>query len=106
MKVLTSATAILFFTSSLAQAEVTGSISTKGKKDKEYHTLATVSLQEAVQAALSKVPGKAVEAELGSEDGFLVYEIKVIADNNTTHKIYVDAGNQTLLKDEIKKGIF
>ncbi|RYZ60611.1 MAG: hypothetical protein EOP07_00180 [Proteobacteria bacterium] len=82
-----------------------GTIPTKDKSKKDYHTLATVSLVDAVGAALTKVPGKAVDAELDSEKGFLVYEVKVIGDDGSTHKLEVDAGNKEILKDDVKKGI-
>lgn len=92
--------------SSAAFANIqSGTISTKDAKSKDYHTLATVSLQDAIGAALAKVPGKAVEAELDSEKGFLVYEVKVIAADNTRHEITVDAGNQSILEDKVKKGL-
>lgn len=98
---IASAFALLLSGAAYAEA-FTGSITVKGKKSKEYHTLATVTLQDAVAAALTKVPGKAVDAELDDEKGFLVYEIKVIAADNSTHKILVDAGNQAILREEKK----
>lgn len=82
-----------------------GSISTKDKTKKDYHNLATVSLVDAVGAALAKVPGKAVDAELDSEQGALIYEVKVIGDDGSTHKLDVDAGTKEILKDDVKKGV-
>lgn len=93
---------LLFGGQAFAEA-FTGSISTKGKKDKDYPGLATVSLQDAVGAALAKVPGRAVDVELDDEKDFLIYEVKIIAADNSTHKLWVDAGNQAILKEEKKK---
>lgn len=104
-KIIPTAAAFLLSSLALAQAPK-GSIATKDKKKKDYHNLATVNLQDAVQAALAKVPGKAVEAELDSEDGYLVYEVKIIANDNKTHEIDVDAGNQSILKDDVKSSMF
>ncbi|MES2745494.1 MAG: PepSY domain-containing protein [Bdellovibrionota bacterium] len=106
MKTLSTIFAATLLSSvAFAQAPA-GTISTKDKKSKDYASLATVTLQEAVDAALVKVPGKAVDAELDSEKGFLVYEVKVVATDNTTHEVTVDAGNKAILKAEAKKGMF
>jgi uncharacterized membrane protein YkoI len=96
-------TATMLGLSNLAFAA--GSIPTKDKTKKDYHNIATVTLGDAVAAALAKVPGKAVEAELDSEQGALIYEVKVIGDDGSTHKLDVDAGNKEILKDDVKKGI-
>jgi uncharacterized membrane protein YkoI len=83
-----------------------GSVSVAGQKEKDYHKLATVSMQEAIQAALAKVPGKAVEADLDDENGILVYEIKIMGDDNQKHEVIVDAGNQNIINTKVKKSFF
>ena len=60
---------------------------------------ATVSLEDAVKHALKAVPGKAVEAEIGKEDGRTVYEVEIIDINNKTQKVYVDAQNGQITSD-------
>lgn len=52
---------------------------------------AKVTLEEAIRHALQSVPGKAVEAEIGKEDGRIVYEVEIIDQKNQTQKVYVDA---------------
>lgn len=61
--------------------------------NKQLAATATVTLEEAVRHALKSVPGKAVEAEIGKEDGRTVYEVEIIDVNNKTQKVYVDAQN-------------
>ena len=61
------------------------------ESNKQLVATATVTLEEAVRHALKAVPGKAVEAEIGKEDGRTVYEIEIVDSNNKTQKVYVDA---------------
>jgi uncharacterized membrane protein YkoI len=62
--------------------------------NKELAKSATVTLDKAVKAAVEAVPGKAVEAELGKEEGRTVYKVEIVDNNNQMQKVYVDA--QTL----------
>lgn len=59
--------------------------------NKELAATATVTLEDAVRHALKAVPGRAVEAEIGKEDGRTVYEVEIIDSNNKEQKVYVDA---------------
>lgn len=59
--------------------------------NKQLASTATVTLEEAVKHALKVVPGKAVEAEIGKQDGRTVYEVEIIDSNNKEQKVYVDA---------------
>lgn len=61
------------------------------ESNKQLAATATVTLEDAVKHALKVVPGKAVEAEIGKEDGRTVYEIEIVDANNKTQKVYVDA---------------
>lgn len=59
--------------------------------NKQLASTATVTLEDAVKHALKVVPGKAVEAEIGKQDGRTVYEVEIIDSNNKEQKVYVDA---------------
>ncbi|MBS0170686.1 MAG: PepSY domain-containing protein [Nitrospira sp.] len=61
--------------------------------NKQLVATASVTLEDAVKHALKAVPGKAVEAEIGKEDGRTVYEVEIVDHNNKTQKVYVDAQN-------------
>lgn len=61
------------------------------ESNKELVATASVTLEDAVKHALKAVPGKAVEAEIGKEDGRTVYEVEIIDSSNKTQKVYVDA---------------
>lgn len=52
---------------------------------------AAIPLEEAVKKALAAVPGKAVEAEIGKEDGRTCYVVEIVDRSNNTQKVYVDA---------------
>ena len=52
---------------------------------------AKITMEEAVRNAVKAVPGKAVEAEIGKEDGRTVFEVEIIDANNKKQKVYVDA---------------
>jgi hypothetical protein len=57
---------------------------------------ATISPDQAKQAALAAVPGTAGKVELESENGNVVYGVEVTA-NGTTTDVKVDAGNGSVL---------
>lgn len=59
--------------------------------NKELITTAKISLEEAVRNALKLVPGKAVEAEIGTESGRTVYEVEIIDQNRKSQNVLVDA---------------
>lgn len=61
----------------------------------ELQKLATIPIQEALQAAESSSGGQAHTVELENEDGNLVYEVVI-----ELREIYVDAGNGQLLYTE------
>lgn len=81
----------------LAIALVSGLMTTPAwalfETNKQLAATATVTLEDAVKHALKAVPGKAVEAEIGKDDGRTVYEVEIIDSNNKTQKVYVDAQN-------------
>ena len=58
--------------------------------DRDLSQKATVSMVEAIKTAELAKPGKTVEANIGKDDGRVVYKIEVV-DGKTTHKVYVDA---------------
>jgi len=64
----------------------------------ELANMAQITLEKAVEIAIKKVPGKAVEAELEKEDGRAAYEIKIIDTSNSNRKVYVDARTGDVMK--------
>ena len=61
--------------------------------------VATISPDQAKQAALAAVPGTAGKVELESENGNVVYGVEVTA-NGTTTDVKVDAGNGAVLSQQ------
>jgi uncharacterized membrane protein YkoI len=59
--------------------------------NKELVNTAKITLEEAVRNALKLVPGKAVEAEIGTEGGRTVYEVEIIDQNHKSQNVLVDA---------------
>lgn len=59
--------------------------------NKELVNTAKITLEEAVKNALKLVPGKAVEAEIGTEGGRTVYEVEIIDQNHKSQNVLVDA---------------
>lgn len=60
---------------------------------------ATITPDQAKQAALAAVPGTAGEVELDNENGSVVYSVEITA-NGTTTDVTVDAGNGKVLAQE------
>lgn len=63
--------------------------------------VAKVDEAQAKSAALSKVPGTVQKAELGDENGNVVWEVEVKGDDGKTHEVKVDAGNATVLSAQV-----
>lgn len=62
--------------------------------------LATITADEARDAALAAVPGTAGEVELENENGNVVYGVEITDASGASHDVKVDAGNGTVLAQE------
>lgn len=66
--------------------------------------LATVAEEDAAEAAVESLGGGDVlGAELEDEDGYVVWEIEVRADDGTVHEVTVDAGDAGVLATEVEE---
>jgi uncharacterized membrane protein YkoI len=70
------------------------------ESSKELADSARIPMDQAVKAAVAAVPGKAVEAELGKEDGRVAYEIEIIDNNKNSRTVYIDAQSGKTMKVE------
>ena len=61
---------------------------------------AKITQDEAINAALEKVPGTVEEVELEDEKGTIVYEIELVSTDGTEHEVKVDAQTGEVLKVE------
>ena len=66
--------------------------------NKELAESAQITMEQAIKTALAAVPGKAVEAQLGKEDGRTVYEIDIIDSTKKERTVYVDAQSGKTMK--------
>ena len=60
------------------------------ESDRELSNKSTVSMIEAIKTAEQARPGKTVEANIGKDDGRVVYKIEIVV-GKSTYKVYVDA---------------
>jgi uncharacterized membrane protein YkoI len=77
---------------------------TQHMSESDLIKLATLSQAEASSAALAYGPGKVVETELTTENGFLVWEVKLLTEQGRETELYVDAGNGEVLAKEQEAG--
>jgi uncharacterized membrane protein YkoI len=82
------------------QTNHTGSIQVKNDEEAGFAEMAKISLDSAVNAALKAVPGKVLKAELGNENGYLVYGVEIVKTDHQIAEVKVDAGNGKVLKVE------
>lgn len=59
---------------------------------------AKITLPEATQTALSRVPGTVQKAELDDEEGALVYEVAIVGADHSRTEVKVDAQSGQILK--------
>ncbi len=84
-------------TAALPEEPTHGSIQvSKQESESNLAKLATVGKDQAIAAATQHTPGRVVGSELGVENQFLIWEVK-IADKGKTTELYVDAGNGEVL---------
>lgn len=62
--------------------------------------LAKIDQKAAEDAALQAVPGTVKDAELGDENGYVVWDVEVQASDGTLQEVKVDAGNGQVLAQE------
>lgn len=67
---------------------------------KELSASARITLEDAIRTAVQALPGKAVEAEISTEEGRTVYEVKIIDSQQETRTVYVDAQTGSTMKIE------
>lgn len=68
--------------------------------NKELIQNARITMQEAVKNAVTVIPGRAVEADLGKEDGRTVWKVEVIDATNNSRTVYVDAQTGEARRDK------
>ena len=79
-------------------SKVTGSIRVAhGVKPAELPALAKITFSQALEAALARVPGGVIKAELEVEDGNLVYSFEIVNAQQKVAEVEVDAGNGQVL---------
>ena len=79
-------------------SKVTGSIRVAhGVKPAELPALAKITFTQALAAALARVPGGVIKAELEVEDGNLVYSFEIVNAQQKVAEVEVDAGNGQVL---------
>jgi uncharacterized iron-regulated membrane protein len=66
--------------------------------NKKLAESARIPMDQAVKQATIEVPGKAVEAQLGKEDGRTVYEIDILDSTNKERTVYIDAQTGKTMK--------
>ena len=85
---------------SAQQAKLTGSIRVKSDDEAVLAGMAKIALVSAVDVALKTVPGKAFRAEIGNENGYLVYSVEIAKADSQILDVKVDAGNGKVLRTE------
>jgi uncharacterized membrane protein YkoI len=61
------------------------------ESNKELSDQARVSMTDAIKTAEQTTHGKAVEVNMGKDDGRVVYKIETVDGTKKTRKVYVDA---------------
>lgn len=68
----------------------------------QLKSVAKISDADANAAATAKVPGTVVKTELSEEDGNVVYDVEVKDASGAITEVVVDAGNGTVLAQEVE----
>ncbi len=66
--------------------------------DKDLALTATVSMEDAIKAAVATVPGgKPYEVEVTKKKGQAAYKVEIVDASKKTHKVFVDASNGKII---------
>jgi uncharacterized membrane protein YkoI len=69
--------------------------------DKELALSAAISMEEAIKAAGTSVPGgKPYQVEMTKKKGQAVYQVDIVDSSKKTHKVYIDASNGKIIVDQ------
>ncbi len=74
-----------------------GTIRIEKQAEVEFPSMAKISMDQAVQKALSSVQGQVLKTQLEDENGFLVYGIEVVSADKSIVDVKVDAGTGNVL---------
>jgi uncharacterized membrane protein YkoI len=72
-----------------------------GNQEAAQASLAKLTVQQAITAALSRQSGTVLRVELQNEDGFLVYNVELASADKKVHEIKVDAGDGSILRIDV-----
>ncbi|GJL61986.1 MAG: hypothetical protein NPIRA04_06400 [Nitrospirales bacterium] len=81
---------IILFISLIAMGVSSGSAWALFESKKELVNTAKITMAEAIEAAVKTVPGKAVAAEIDTEDDRTVFEVEIIDSAGKTKEVYID----------------
>jgi Peptidase propeptide and YPEB domain len=70
----------------------------EGNQEAAQASLAKLTVQQAINAAVSRQSGTVLRVELQNEDGFLVYNVELASADKKIHEIKVDAGDGSILR--------
>ncbi|WP_236785068.1 PepSY domain-containing protein [Alteribacter salitolerans] len=60
-----------------------------------------LSAEDAIEIAISQVPGTVVDVDLDTENGILVWEIEIVTPQGMKYEVDVDANTGNILKAEL-----
>ena len=69
-------------------------------ESQKLQNLAQIDRAAAEKAALGAVPGTVKDAELGNENGYVVWDVEVVGQGGKVTDVKVDAGNGKVLAQE------
>ena len=83
---------LLFFSPTLADDD-------NGDKAK-LAAEASVSIQQAIETATAKAPGKVIEAELETEHNTIVWEVEIVTSEDKVVEVHIDAKSGNVIDVE------
>jgi len=73
----------------------------EGKQEAAQASLAKLTVQQAIDAAMSHQGGTVLRTELQNEDDFLVYNVELVSADKKVYEIKVDAGDGKILRIDV-----
>ena len=73
----------------------------EGNQEAAQASLAKLTVQQAINAAVSHQGGTVLRTELQNEDDFLVYNVELVSADKKVYEIKVDAGNGSIRRIDV-----
>lgn len=69
--------------------------------NQSYSRFSRISIEDAMSIATEQIPGEVIKVELDTENGMLIYEVKIVNAQGIKYEVEIDAQTGRILKMQL-----